>query len=389
MLIDPNDVAICLADDEEGEPRDGAPASTPIVQTSLFTFPNFQALIDGLSAEHRSHVYTRGRNPTVEAVERKLAALERGEACKCFGSGMAAISAVMLGLLRSGDHVLFVNHTYGPTLQLAAHLRRFGIEHDSLLDLDAQAFQRALRPNTRLVWLESPGTMLFRVLDIPALTSIAREAGILTCIDNSWATPVCQKPLTMGADVVVHSCTKYLAGHSDVVAGAVVSTAARIEEIFFRAFLLNGGILGPFDAWLLLRGLRTLPVRLRQHESTALRIAEFLKGHPAVRRVHHPALAENRELVERQLTGYTGLLSLELEHEDFDSVARFIDGLRRFRIGVSWGGVESLVISPNRGSNASELEERRIPPGLVRLSVGLEEAEALIEDLAAALEPLS
>ncbi|UCF21528.1 MAG: aminotransferase class I/II-fold pyridoxal phosphate-dependent enzyme [Gemmatimonadota bacterium] len=388
MLIDPSDVAICVAGDEEIEAQGAAPTSTPIVQTSLFTFPNFQALVDGLGAEHRSHVYTRGRNPTVEAVERKLAALERGEACKCFGSGMAAISAVMLGLLRSGDHILFVNHTYGPTLQLAEHLSRFGIEHDLLLDLDVHAFEQALRPNTQLVWLESPGTMLFRVLDIPALTSVARERGIPTCVDNSWATPLCQKPLSLGADIVVHSCTKYLAGHSDLVAGAVISTSERIEEIFFRAFLLNGGILAPFDAWLLLRGLRTLPIRLRQHEADALRVARFLQGHPAVRRVFHPALTEDSQLVERQFSGYSGLLSFELVRGDFESVARFIDGLRRFRIGVSWGGVESLVISPNRGTNRLELEARGIPPGMVRLSIGLEGSDVLIDDLAGALDLL-
>lgn len=385
MLLDPSDVEVCIADDTTGHGEDGAPTATPIVQTSLFTFPTFAALIDGLNAEHERHVYTRGQNPTVAAVERKLAALERGEACKCFASGMAAISAVMLATLRSGDHILFVNHTYGPTLQLAEHLRRFGVEHDVLLDLDAGAFRRALRPETRLVWLESPGSMLFRVLDIRALTSIARERGIATCIDNSWATPLCQKPLALGADIVVHTCTKYLGGHSDLVAGAVVSTTARIEEIFYRAYLLNGGILAPFDAWLLLRGLRTLPARLRQHEVDALRVAEFLRAHPAVRRVHHPAFAEDRELIASQLTGYTGLLSFELAHDDFDSVARFIDGLRRFRIGVSWGGVESLVISPSRSDNARELDARGIPAGLVRLSVGLEGADALIADLDSAL----
>ncbi len=385
MLIDPSDVAICVSDDGADGTQRAAPTSTPIVQTSLFTFPTFQALVDGLSAENQTHVYTRGRNPTVEAVERKLAALERGEACKCFGSGMAAISGVMLGLLRSGDHILFVNQTYGPTLQLAERLRRFGVEHDLLLELDVESFQQALRSNTRLVWLESPGTMLFRVLDIAALSSIARERGILTCVDNSWATPLCQKPLTLGADLVVHSCTKYLAGHSDLVAGAVVSTAERIEEIFFGAFLLNGGILAPFDAWLLLRGMRTLPARLRQHEADALRVAEFLNEHPAVRRVYHPAFSANRDLVDVQLTGYSGLFSLELQRDDYASVARFIDGLQRFRIGVSWGGVESLVISPNRADNITELDMRGIPRGLIRLSVGLEGSDLLIADLASAL----
>lgn len=422
MPIDPSDVALCLA--PEGASRaDGPhtadphtadpagawapqPTAPPIVQTSLFSFPTFDALIDGLAAEHRSHVYTRGQNPTVEAVEEKLAALERGEACKCFASGMAAISAVMLGTLRAGDHILFVNQVYGPTLQLAAHLRRFGVEHDIVLDGTPEAVERALRPNTRLLWLESPGTMLFRLLDLPALAQLALTRGILTCIDNSWATPLFQKPLTLGIDIVVHSGTKYLGGHSDLIAGAVISSAERMEELFYRAFLLNGGILAPFDAWLLLRGLRTLPVRLRQHQDDGLRVAEFLSEHPAVRRVHHPAFgagrdaavrdvasrdaadhdAAERTLADRQLRGYSGLFSFELARGDFETVRRVLNALRTFRIGVSWGGYESLAISPERGHNATQLEAQGIPRGLIRLSVGLEGAELLIDDLTSALE---
>jgi len=389
MKIDPADIAICVADEEEGRVRGGKPTNTPIVQTSTFTFPTFGSLLEGLSAEHQSNVYTRGQNPTVRAVERKLSRLERGETCKCFGSGMAAVSAVIMGLLEAGDHILFVNQTYGPTLQLAEHLRRFGIEHDQLLDLSPEAVERALRPNTRLVWLESPGTMTMRVLDIAAISSLARDRGILTCIDNSWATPLCQKPLTLGVDLVIHTASKYLSGHSDVIAGAVVSTAERMEQIFYRAFLLNGGILGPFDAWLLLRGLRTLPVRLQQHGADALRVAGFLNDHPAVRAVHYPAFDPDPDLVARQLSGLTGLLSFELERDDFGSVARVIDGLNVPRIGVSWGGVESLVISPEREDNAERLARKGIPRGLIRLSVGLEGADLLIDDLASALSAVS
>jgi cystathionine beta-lyase/cystathionine gamma-synthase len=399
MRIDPRDVAICAADDpataghESAPGPDGIPAPVvpPIVQTSLFAFGRLDALVEGLGAESRTSVYTRGRNPTVGEVERRIAALERGEACLCFGSGMAAISSVMLGLLRAGDHVLFVNDTYGPTLQLADHLQRFGISHDLVLDLDPAAVERAIRPETRLLWLESPGTMRFRVLDVAACAALAKERGILTGIDNSWATPLCQKPIELGVDLVMHTASKYLGGHSDLIAGAVVSTAARIEEIFHRAYLLNGGVLGPFDAWLLLRGIRTLPVRLRQHETDALAVAKFLLDHPAVHRVFHPAFAEGEEarLVARQLSGTTGLLSFELAGGDYASVRRAIDGLRRFRIGVSWGGVESLVISPNRGTNGERLDALGIPRGLVRLSVGLEGADLLVEDLAAALAPLT
>jgi len=402
MPIDPEDIAICVVDDVDLAPADSgatrpgfpppyaplgsAPTSPPIVQTSLFTFPNFAALVEGLAQEQRYNVYSRGCNPTVAAVEAKLARLERGEAALCFGSGMAAISAVLLGLLRAGDHILFVNQVYGPALQLAGHLRRFGIAHDVVLELDIESIERALRPETRLIWFESPGTMLCRVLDIRALTELARSRGIMTCIDNSWATPLFQKPLTLGVDIVVHSCTKYLGGHSDLVAGAVITTAARIEEIFRRAYMLNGGILAPFDAWLLLRGLRTLPVRLRQHEADTLRVAAFLREHPAVERVFHPVYEENRALVDTQLRGYSGVLSFQLRRGDFETVGRVLDSLRIFRLGVSWGGYESLALSPQRPNNQARLAAQGIPPGLIRLSIGLEGADLLISDLATALE---
>lgn len=401
MQIDPQDRVICAGGGLEEDPRlptgsamtgtgpVSTPASTPIYQSSLFTFPDFGALLDGFNAEHRTNLYSRGKNPTVEALELKLAALERGEACLCFSSGMAAVSAVMLGLLRAGDHVLFVNDTYGPTLQLAQHLRRFDIEHDLQLDLDLESIELAIRPNTRLLWLESPGTMRFRQFDIRAVASLARDRGILTGIDNSWATPLCQKPLTLGVDIVMHTCSKYIGGHSDVIAGALVTSAERAEELFFGSYLLNGGILAPFDAWLLLRGLRTLPVRLAQHEADALQVAEFLQGHPAVRRVYHPAMDPDSVPGPGQLSGYTGLLSFELERGGLDNVSRVIDGLEHFGIGVSWGGVESLVISPIGRTNQERLDELGIPPGLIRLSVGLEGAEVLISDLASALDCLA
>jgi cystathionine beta-lyase/cystathionine gamma-synthase len=385
MAILPTDVEICLNDAVPSDDDGAAPVSTPLVQTSLFAFPTFEALLAGLASEHTHHVYTRGQNPTVEVVERKLAALENGEVCKCFASGMAAISGVMLGLLRSGDHIVFVNHTYGPTLELADRLKRFGIEHTVVLNADEEAIDAALRPETRLIWLESPGTMLFRVLDLPRIAALARSRGILTCIDNSWATPLFQKPIDFGVDIVVHTCSKYLNGHSDVMAGAVITTAERMHEIFYGAFMLNGGILSPHDAWLLLRGLRTLPARMRQHGADGLAVAEFLRGHEAVRRVFHPAFQDDRALVDRQLTGFSGVFSFDLARDDFASVSRFIDTLRRFRIGVSWGGVESLVISPNRGDNLDALDAQGIPHGLVRLSIGLEGADALIADLDAAL----
>ena len=231
--------------------------------------------------------------------------------------------------------------------------------------------------------------MLFRIVDVPAIAAFARARGILTCIDNSWATPLFQKPIPMGVDIVVHTCSKYLNGHSDLMAGAVVTTAERLRVIFYRSFMLLGGILGPQEAWLLLRGMRTLPARLRQHEADALHIAGALQRHPAVRTVYHPAFAGDRRLVEKQLSGYSGVFSFTLVHGDFASVRQVIDGLRHFRIGVSWGGVESIVISPMDPAKRVHAPAQQIPDGLIRVSIGLEGAELLLKDLSGALDSVA
>ena len=386
MQIDPMDVALCVADPEPEGEHGPLPTNPPIVQTSLFSYPSFRAILDAFADEYGHTIYSRGRNPTVLAVEQKLAALERAEACLCFGSGMAAVSAVMIGLLRTGDHVLLVNNVYGPTRKLASQLKRFGVEHDAVLDPDPELVRAAMKPNTRLVWLESPSTFLFRVADVRAISAIAHEQGALMCFDNSWATPLLQKPIELGVDLVVHSATKFLAGHGDVVAGVLVGPERVMRDIFERALKLLGGVLAPVDAWLLLRGLRTLPARLRQHEEDGLRVAEFLCHHPAVRVVHHPAFEGPDVLVKSQMRGYSGLFSFELVRDGLEDITRVIDGLRRFRIGVSWGGVESVVLSPEGRASRARLEALGFPPGLIRISVGLEGAELLTQDLAGALD---
>ena len=381
--IDSVDELICLGHEEDLEAQGGALAP-PVVQTSLFAQPSHEALMAGLDAEHRHHVYSRGQNPTVEALEGKMARLERGEACKCFSSGMAAISALLQSELSAGDHILFVNHTYGPTLGLAERLESVGITHDQVFDLEVDALARALLENTRIVWLESPGTMLFRCLDVAAVADLCRERGVLTVLDNSWASPLLQKPLTHGIDLVVHSATKYIGGHSDVIAGALVGSFELVERIFHRGFLLGGGALAPWDAFLLNRGLRTLPIRMRAHHQAGLEVGAWLRERAEVRRVHHPAWTSS-ETTRRTLRGYSGLLSFELDPGDGARVARCIDRLTRFRIGVSWGGVESLVLSPQRDDNTEALAARGVPAGLIRLSVGLEPTETLIADLEQAL----
>ncbi len=381
--IDPDDELVCLGHGEDLAAQDGA-LNPPIVQTSLFAYPTFDGLVEGLAAEHRSHVYTRGQNPTVEALEAKLARLEGADSAKCMASGMAAVSAVLFSLLEAGSHVLFVNQTYGPTLELAERLGAFGVDHDVVLVPDLEQVAAKLRPQTRVVWLESPGTMLFRLLDVAALAALARERGAVSVLDNSWATPLFQKPLGQGVDLVVHSVSKYLAGHNDVVAGAVAGSSELLERVF-RGYLLLGGALGPVDAWLVNRGLRTLPARMRQHHADGLAVARFLADHPRVRRVFHPGVAGEPPELVAQLRGFSGLFSFETDSSSYREVAAFVDRLRLFRVGVSWGGGESLVVSPNRGSNGALLEAQGIPPGTVRLSVGLEGAEVLIRDLEQAL----
>ena len=380
-----DDEQICLGADEDIKANLGG-VMPPIVQTSLFRFKTFDDLLAARENEHQNHVYTLGQNPTVEILEKKLAALERGEVCKCFGSGMGAVSSVLLGLLKKGDHVIYVNNIYGPTMELARHLRNFGIEFDTVFENDIKIIEKKIRLKTKLLFFESPGTMLFHMLDIAKIVKIAKKRGILTCIDNSWATPLYQKPLTMGVDIVVQSTTKYIGGHSDVIAGAVITNKKLLKKIFYNAYLLLGGALSPFDAWLLIRGLRTLPVRLKQHHSNALEVAHFLNKHPKIKTVFHPAVhPDDKELAEKQLTGYTGLFGFELKSGSFKKVKRFIDHLNLFNIGVSWGGVESLVISPNNGHNNESLKKQNIPPGLIRISVGLEGADRLIQDIDQAL----
>jgi len=299
---------------------------------------------------------------------------------------MGAIGAVLGGLLRAGDHVLFVNNVYGPTLELARHLERFGVEHTVVTD-PAADLEEHLRDNTALVYVESPGTMLMRVVDLRALTALARSRGIRTAIDNTWATPLFQKPLELGVDLVIHSLTKYVGGHSDVTGGAVIGSAELLREVFYRGHQLFGAVMSAMEASLVLRGLRTLPVRMEQHQANALRVVEHLQRHAAVAAVHHPYADPGPDdaVVRAQLTGFAGLLSLELRDGTFASVERFVDALRVFRIGVSWGGYESLVSSPVRADNADRLRADGLSTGLVRLSVGLEGTDVQLDDLDRAL----
>ena len=381
----PADFATLLAEDVDT----GGAAVPPIVQTSLFTFASVDAMEAAFRTPDRTPIYTRGANPTVRAFERKLAALERAEEARGFASGMGAISATLLGLLRTGDRIVCVRHVYPDAYRLMTGLvERMGIE-TTFVDGTNPAAVRAAMPGARMLYLESPTSMTFDVLDLPVLAGIAREAGTVSVIDNSWASPAFQRPIEAGIDLVVHSASKYLSGHSDTVAGVVCGRADLIAEINQVAYASLGAKLSPFDAWLLVRGMRTLPMRMCRHHASGLAIARRLAAHPAVSVVHHPGLRERSN--GGDLSGWSGLFSFRL-HGGAAAARQLCDRLALFRLGVSWGGHESLALPTQLGliqpGLTNSFQAFGVPDDMVRLSIGLEEVEDLWRDLESALEPL-
>jgi len=366
-------------------------AAPPIFETSTFVFPSVADAVAAFADDQEHYVYTRRRNPTVRAVEEKLAAMEGAEACRLFASGMAAISAAILSCVRAGDHVVCVDTAYGPAKAfITGYLSRFGVSATLVDGCDPAEWEAAVRPNTRLFYLESPSSNLMKLQDLAAVTAIARRHGIATVIDNSYCTMLLQRPLELGVDLVVYSGSKYFGGHSDVLAGAVLGPAERLRRIGEEECMLLGGIIGPFDAWLIGRGLRTLPVRMRQHQVSAAKVAEFLAGHDRVARVHYPGHPSHPQydLALRQMRGASGLLSFELDTRDLNQASRFVDALRFFHLGVSWGGYESLVFLPVIGAMHKVPEAKWPSPGLVRIHVGLEDVADLLADLDQALRAM-
>lgn len=362
---------------QEPEPAYGA-VNVPIYQTSTFA----QEAV----GKSRGYEYARTGNPTRAALEACLAALEGGAAGLCFASGMAA-QATLFYLFKPGDHVVMADDVYGGTYRLMARvLHDWGLEFDTVDLADAGALGRALRETTRLVWVETPSNPLLKVVDIGAVVAAAHQAGAIVAVDNTFASPYLQRPIEHGADLVVHSSTKYLGGHSDVVGGAVVATDPATAERL--AFLQNaaGAVPGPMDCFLLLRGVKTLPVRMRAHCEGAGRIAQMLEAHPAVRRVHYPGLPSDpgHAVAVRQMSGFGGMVSFEVESEE-----RALEVCRRtnlFFLAESLGGVESLIEHPGRMTHASVAgSPLEVPPELIRLSVGIEHPDDLLEDLDRAL----
>jgi len=358
--------------------------SVPIYQTSTFVFEDV--------GKTRGYDYSRTSNPTRKVLEDTVAQLERGKAGFAFATGMAA-EATVIHLLKPGDHIISGDDVYGGTYRLFQNVMQdFGLEF-TFVRMDNRArIEDAIRPNTRMLWLETPSNPLLNIVDVEMVVDIARRHDILTVADNTFATPYFLRPIEYGVDLVVHSTTKYLNGHSDVVGGAVVTTIDKLTERI--QFLLNamGTCASPFDCWLVLRGIETLAVRMKQHEENALAVANYLTEHPLVKRVFYPGLDSHPgyEIAKRQMKGFGGMVSFEIRG-GIESVNTFLRRLKLFYLAESLGGVASLAAHPGTMTHASMPKDYREKVGitdeLIRLSVGLESVGDLIDDLRQALEP--
>ena len=374
---------ICIHAGQIPDPSTGA-IITPIYQTSTY--------VQEALGKHKGYEYGRTQNPTRSALEGNLAAMEGGRAAFAFASGLAATGAVMT-LLESGDHVVVTDNTYGGTYRLFERvLRRSQLDFTYVDTADLDAIRGAIRPSTKMLFIETPTNPTLRLTDLEAASAIAHEHRLAVVVDNTFASPYVQRPLDLGADLVLHSTTKFLNGHSDSVGGAVI--ANRDDHIDWLRFIQNaeGAILGPMDAWLVLRGTKTLPVRMERHNVNAQAVAEYLERHPQVTRVHYPGLPSHphHALASRQMRGYGGVVSFELG--SLDRAREFLNHVSLAALAESLGGVETLISHPASMTHASVPPERRQAVGLtedmVRISVGLEDLDDLLEDLGQALDRL-
>jgi cystathionine beta-lyase/cystathionine gamma-synthase len=372
---------ICIHAGQEPDPSTGA-IITPIYQTSTY--------VQEALGQHKGYEYARTQNPTRAALEANIAAIENGRAAFAFASGMAAEGAVMT-LLQSGDHVVVTDNTYGGTYRLFERvLRKYQLDFTYVDTSDVAQIAAALRPSTRMLFVETPTNPVLRLTDLRAACDVAHAHGVCVVVDNTFASPYIQRPLEFGADLVVHSTTKFLNGHSDSVGGIVV--AVRDEHIEWLRFVQNaeGAILGPMDAWLVLRGTKTLPIRMERHNANAQALADFLASHTRVKRVHYPGLATHPQhaLAKRQMRGFGGLISFELG--SLERARTLLNSVRLMALAESLGGVETLISHPASMTHASVPPERRqqigITDDLVRISVGIEDVADLRDDLEQALD---
>jgi cystathionine gamma-synthase len=343
---------------------------------------------DGVGGLRGGYEYSRSANPTRTALQEALAALEQGTSGMAFASGLAAEDTLLRTVCEPGSHIVLGGDAYGGTFRLISRVAsRWGVEHTPADLNDLDALRAVMRPTTRVIWCETPTNPLLNIADIARLAEFAHEHGALLVVDNTFASPYLQQPLTLGADVVVHSTTKYLGGHSDVVGGALVTADAALAEQLAYHQNAMGAVAGPFDAWLVMRGIKTLGVRMDRHQANAARIAEFLLSHPAVASVLYPGLPDHpgHDIAARQMSGFGGMLSFRLTGGE-EQALKVCERARLFTLAESLGGVESLIEHPGRMTHASAAgSPLEVPADLVRLSVGIEDADDLLADLEQAL----
>ncbi|OPA80585.1 cystathionine beta-lyase [Paenibacillus selenitireducens] len=371
------DYQTAVVHDSHDDRHHGAVAF-PIYQNSLFTFPTHDAFDMASSKFLDNHVYTRGNNPSVFELEKRLALLEDGEKARCFASGMAAISAAILSTIQSGDHVICVDEAYGVTKRfLNDYLSNYGIETTFVDGASIENLVSAVRPNTKLIYLESPTSMVFKLQDLKSCAQLAKKIGAITIIDNTWASPCFQNPLQFDIDLVIHSISKYIGGHSDLVGGVVIGSAELIDKLSKNEFLLLGGIMTPHTANQVMRSLRTLPLRMEKLQANGLYVAKYLEQIPFITKVNHPGLPSHEQysLVHSQMKGLGSLFSFETTLP-YHIVRNWGDKLTYFRIGVSWGGYESLIIVTKQTT-----DQKKDSISLVRIYIGLENPQILVNDM--------
>lgn len=356
----------------------------PIAQTSNFVFRKVDDLSRAFDDEMSGYLYSRGLNPTVEILRKKLAALDGAEDCLVVNSGAAAIFASVLANVKSGDHIVSIKKPYTWAEKMfSAMLPRFGVETTYVSGSTREDFEAALRPNTSVIYLESPNSWTYAIQDLAGIAEMAKARGIITIVDNSFCTPLHQRPIEMGIDISIQSATKYIGGHSDTLAGVISGSADMIRKIFNSEYLTVGSGIQPFNAWLLIRGLRTLPTRLEQVSRTANTVLAWLKQHPKVEECLYPLdpSFEGYELAKKQMTGAGGLLTFVYKTSDRDEIIRFCESLQHIYMAVSWGGHESLIIPRCAGIQPAHFRPEKKDHRMLRLYVGLESPDYLIADL--------
>ena len=386
--MDINDILTHLGEDRSLYFNAVAP---PVIQSSNFVFDTIEDMRIAFADELGNHIYTRGNNPTVAILRQKLAALEHTEDSLVVGSGAAAVSASVIANVNSGDHIICVQKPYSWTFKLISKfLPRFGVTYTFIDGKDIAEIEAAIKPNTKLMYLESPNSLTFELQDLNACSLLAKKNGIVTVIDNSHASPIFQNPADFGIDIIVHSATKYINGHSDVVAGVICSNKLMIKKIFESELMTLGLTISPHDAALMLRGLRTLDLRLRRSDLTAGKIADFLFNHPKVEKLYFPfhPFFDQYDLATKQMTGCGGLVTIKLKVNDKSDVLRFVRSIKKFLMAVSWGGYESLMIPSIAFHDISGIPDSPVHWSMVRLYIGLESVEYLIDDLSTALDQI-